>query len=117
MAAALAPHPPPSIRPDQPPPFPITQPPPTPNPQLLALFNKLVRKMVAALHAEVSRAEAVGLPAAQAAKEAGARLAPLQGPNLGTELQVRSPSPFSFLSDARVPAFPFLDAGAAALRF
>ncbi|EOD28649.1 hypothetical protein EMIHUDRAFT_314847 [Emiliania huxleyi CCMP1516] len=47
--------------------------------QLLALFNKLMRKLVAPLQAEAAKAEEASLPAPSAAREASAHLQPLGG--------------------------------------
>ena len=55
--------------------------------QLLALFNKLMRKLVAPLQAEAAKAEEASLPAPSAAREASAHLQPLGGVQLGDELQ------------------------------
>jgi len=46
--------------------------------QLLALFNKIVRKLVTALQAEHEKAEAVNLPGPTAAKDATSHMTPLQ---------------------------------------
>lgn len=55
--------------------------------QLLALFNKLIRKIVGVLQQEISRAEEASLPPPTAAKEAAARLRPLEGDDLAAELK------------------------------
>ena len=54
--------------------------------QVLALFNKAMRKIVTVLQAEREHAEAAHLPAPTAAADASAHMAPLEGEDLRSEL-------------------------------
>jgi len=67
--------------------------------QLLALFNKLVRKMVGALQESRFNAEAESLPDSAAARKAAAHMTPLAGDSLGDELQTAAEAGLARMQD------------------